>query len=239
MQQLTAAHLLRIWERGVARHPVERGVVIVAEAEPEATPAALRDLPIGMLNERLLAVRERTFGPHLTATVGCAACGARAELSFSTADARTGAGGTAGEQVVEVKGRTLHLRPLTTHDLLSAADCPDAGEARRVLARRCVRFPGAAEGAPVLDDALVDVVARHLEGADPGAVRMLEATCPECGAAGEHEFDVAAFLWAEIEAEALQLLRDVHVIARGYGWPEGEILALTPLRRRAYLELLA
>jgi hypothetical protein len=33
-------------------------------------------------------------------------------------------------------------------------------------------------------------------------------------------------------------LRDVHELASAYGWRESEILALSPQRRQAYLELV-
>ena len=50
-------------------------------------------------------------------------------------------------------------------------------------------------------------------------------------------FDVAAFLWASVERWALLTLRDVHQLALAYGWGEGDVLALSPLRRQLYLEM--
>ena len=50
-------------------------------------------------------------------------------------------------------------------------------------------------------------------------------------------FDVAAFLWAAVERWALLTLRDVHQLALAYGWGEGDVLALSPLRRQLYLEM--
>jgi hypothetical protein len=47
-----------------------------------------------------------------------------------------------------------------------------------------------------------------------------------------------SFLWSEIHSWAQRLLRDVHAIAAAYGWREGDILAMNPLRRQAYLELI-
>ena len=41
----------------------------------------------------------------------------------------------------------------------------------------------------------------------------------------------------EVEAEAMRLLRDVHVLARQYGWREADIIAMSPLRRQMYVEM--
>jgi hypothetical protein len=61
--------------------------------------------------------------------------------------------------------------------------------------------------------------------------------CGECGALTAAALDVPALLWAEVEAQATRLLHDVHALARGYGWSEADVLALSPRRRAAYLEL--
>jgi len=52
-------------------------------------------------------------------------------------------------------------------------------------------------------------------------------------------FDIARYLWSEVHAWALRFLREVDLIARTYHWREEDILALTPTRRQAYLELCA
>ncbi len=51
-------------------------------------------------------------------------------------------------------------------------------------------------------------------------------------------FDILSYLWTEIEDWAQRLLVDVHTLAVSYGWSERDILALSPRRRRMYLELL-
>jgi hypothetical protein len=47
---------------------------------------------------------------------------------------------------------------------------------------------------------------------------------------------MAAFLWAEIEARARRLLREVHILATAYGWTEAEVLSLGENRRARYVE---
>jgi hypothetical protein len=68
---------------------------------------------------------------------------------------------------------------------------------------------------------------------------LVNLACPECGHAWQERLDVDAFLWAQLSARARKLLVEVHTIASAYGWGEAEILAMHPMRRQAYLELLA
>ncbi|MFB6941986.1 hypothetical protein ACFCZY_15155 [Streptomyces sp. NPDC056237] len=82
-------------------------------------------------------------------------------------------------------------------------------------------------------------IADAVEVADPAADVTIGVTCPDCGAATRAELDIASYLWTELDAWAKELLLDVHLLATAYGWSEPEILALSPLRRRYYLELCA
>ena len=59
-----------------------------------------------------------------------------------------------------------------------------------------------------------------------------------CGAVWDALFDAGEFLWNEVAACAQRLLRQIHLLARAYGWRESEILSLSPVRREAYLELV-
>jgi hypothetical protein len=77
-----------------------------------------------------------------------------------------------------------------------------------------------------------------MEASDPVARIELALTCPSCDQVWSSLFDIASFLWTEVDAWARRTLRDVHTLARAYGWRESEVLALGPRRRQAYLELV-
>lgn len=47
-----------------------------------------------------------------------------------------------------------------------------------------------------------------------------------------------SFFWDEINHWAKRLIHDVHILAVAYGWSEEKILALSPWRRQAYLDLV-
>lgn len=122
-----------------------------------------------------------------------------------------------------------------------------AARARRALLARCI-VSAHRSGRPVPADRLPaaelpEPVQRRLaeaaERADPAADVTLNVACPECGEATRAELDIASYLWAELDHWARDLLLDVHLLATAYGWSEPQILALSPLRRRYYLELCA
>jgi hypothetical protein len=45
-------------------------------------------------------------------------------------------------------------------------------------------------------------------------------------------------LWMRLQLAAERLLLDVDALARAYGWSEAQVLALPPLRRAAYLQMV-
>ncbi len=74
--------------------------------------------------------------------------------------------------------------------------------------------------------------------ADPLADARLALSCPACGRPWEAAFDVVAFLWGELDAWARRTFAEVHALASAYGWREADVLALSPERRRIYLDLV-
>ncbi|HCA88392.1 MAG TPA: hypothetical protein DEQ61_24785 [Streptomyces sp.] len=120
-----------------------------------------------------------------------------------------------------------------------------AARARRLLLARCT-ISAVRAGEPVPADRLSELpgqvqrrIAEAAERADPAAEVTLSVGCPECGEATRAELDIASYLWTELDSWARDLLLDVHLLATAYGWGEREIMALSPLRRRYYLELCA
>ena len=64
-------------------------------------------------------------------------------------------------------------------------------------------------------------------------------TCPVCGHAFSVPFDTGDFVARELARDADALLREIHLLALHYHWPESELRAMPPSRRRRYLEVLA
>lgn len=235
---VTAEALLNAWERGVDRPAVVRSLLLLGAAEPEATPEALAALSVGHRDDRLLALRAALFGPELSAVVDCPACGARVEFTVPVAGLRVDPG-PGVELALEVDRYRLRLRPPTSDDLLALTATSDARAAEELLLVRCVTAErdGAVEPVNLLPELVREAAVAALAEADPSADLRFELTCPTCGHRWEPPFDPAAYLWTEVEHWALRALRDVHDLARAYGWREADVLALSPLRRQLYLEM--
>jgi hypothetical protein len=226
MKELSPAATLELWDEAHALPPVERALALACVDGAEVEDVAR--LPIGRRDARLL---ERHARRSLAATAACPACGTAAEFSIDadgllerTREAREPA-------TIDVGGRVISWRPPDSRDLAAAAKADDAEEAERVLLERCV-------GSFELTDEQRRAVAAAMADADPLAEVLVDMACPACGEPFVADLDVAQFVWAEVRARALALLRDVDALARAYGWTEEQVLALGDTRRAAYLELV-
>jgi hypothetical protein len=230
MRQLTARALLRAWERGRNGHPLDRALLLYSIATPEDEPDTLADRSLGQRNAALLRLRQSIFGDALSCCLDCPHCGERLEfcLSASTLLGKSGAGSSR----IEVDG--LRFRLPTTRDLARIAREGDADAAAQRLLLSLI------EADQIVDESaaqpLSERLASALEESDPCIDLALDLDCPACGHAWTTSFDIAGYLWEEIDARSRRLLDEVHVLARAYGWPEREILSLTEARRAAYLE---
>jgi hypothetical protein len=172
--------------------------------------------------------------------VACPECGQRLELAFDVADVRVSACQEAAEVAMTVADYDLQLRPPNSLDLAAIAAEPVLGEKRRLLFERCVVAAGCggqAATAASLPEEAMEAAAERLAEADPQADVQLDVACP-CGKRWRSVFDIVSFFWAEIEAWACRILREVHVLASAYGWSERDILALSPARRQFYLAMV-
>jgi hypothetical protein len=69
----------------------------------------------------------------------------------------------------------------------------------------------------------------------PEISTTIHALCPACGTPLEAHFPVVRTVLAELRQSAAGLHDDIDLIARTYHWPQAEILALPPDRRKAYV----
>lgn len=231
-----ASELIAVWEAGRAQGPVERALALLALALPEAGVDRLLDLPVGERDGLLLQLRAAIFGPRLESLVTCPACGERVELTFDSAEIRASAPALPdAAATIDVGGRALRFRLPTSRDLLFATQHADPRAGRRALIGRCLIDAAPESIDAAAERALADEIARR----DPQADVRLALECPACGHAWEALFDIVSFLWSEVERWAVRLLHEVHLLASAYGWREADILALSPARRRVYLDLVS
>ncbi len=241
MRGLSAADVVRAWEAGRNRHPVDRGLLLLALAFPELGWDQLAGLSVGQRNGRLLSLREVTLGPELAGRATCPHCGEALEFQFTAAAIRQPEPARA-EFAVDVAGYSLQCRLPTSLDLAAIADLPDVGAARRLLVDRCVlaaNLAGAAVPAGDLPDAVIPALAEAMGDLDPGAETRLRLSCFNCGQSSSILFDIVSYFWTELDAYARRLVLEVDTLARTYAWREADILAMSSERRKVYLDLIA
>jgi hypothetical protein len=244
----SAADLLLAWEWGSQVPAAERGVVLLATVLADRPVESLAAMSVGERDLHLLSARGMLFGPELDCVVSCPECSTALELRVAVDDLLAGAmpGSEPTEESGEIAaaGWTLRFRRLTLQDLLDATAAADPAEARETLLRRSVEAtvqPDGSEtqGVPAggLPAEVELTLVEEMERREPMAPLDFELECPDCGRAWTAPFDIAAFLWAEIDGWAQRTLREVHALASAYGWRESDILALSPWRREAYLQM--
>jgi len=245
MITLTPAALLAAWDRCLPLSPVRRAVTLLEVAEPSLPAETITALPIGNRDRELLRLQVSVFGPEITGLVSCPACGEMVEIA---ADANTiiasvpDAVPNGEELAFDRNGYHISFRLPTSEDLIALGGSPAQAEPERFLLARCLRWVehgGSPVAASELPEEIVELIGSSMSNYDPLADIELACLCPGCGHSWAAPLDIAAFLWAELSDYATRLLQDVHALASAYGWREGDILALTPTRRRAYLELIA
>ena len=233
MRALSATELLGVWERGGRQPPVRRALALLAAACPESTPDALARLSIGQRDARLVTLRGLTFGREFTGLADCPACGEKVELAFRAADlVPDPAPEPPAELELQVDGRGLRFRVPSSADLLEVGEVDDAAVGRARLLDRCLLA-----WRDHLPEPVIEAVMAAMNRADPLADIQLALACPACGHAWRAGFDIVGYFWREIHAWVCGLLREVHALASAYGWSEADILALSPERRRIYLEM--
>jgi hypothetical protein len=239
MQGLSAAGLLAVWEQGHWRNPGERAILILAAASTETPAEAWGGVTVGQRDRMLFEVRERTFGRQIEASVRCPACAEALEFSLLTpemlGDELSRSDPTAAFSWTGAAGMVAFRLP-TAGDLAAIGDAATGEEAEAAIIARCV-VETSGDFAAGFPPELADAISSRIAVADPAAEVLLDLSCPACGHTWQDGFDIAGFFWTELAAQARRLLLEVDTLARAYGWSEADILALSPVRRQAYLQL--
>lgn len=241
MHTLEPRSLLRIWDSGVQASPTMRGLLLLGAALPAVDSDGLMNAGIGHRDAWLLNLREVLFGARLECVLPCPACGERIELDFCVSDIRAPHAQPQHLCEVAADGATMRFRVPTSADLLAIEGERDAQAAERMLFQRLwtgtVEAPHA-EFPPTCLVEVADAVTHAISEADRQAEVLLELACPACGKQSQQIFDIAGYLWCELDHWARGLLHKVHALACRYGWSEDCILGMSTARRQAYLALI-
>lgn len=232
MRPLRSAELLEIWDRGQDLHPIDRALVVLAFADAGRSWEELAALPIGERNRLLLTARALSFGAQLDLVAACPACSVELEFEFSFPLAELAAVAPVEIETELAGGSRLRLRLPDSRDLAALVPIQDPRRAREAVVSRCTIAVTHDAEPEAISVAFSHAVERH----DPLAVIAFPVTCGDCGQAWRSMFDPVDYTWRQIAQHAAALTREVHTLARAYGWSEGEVLRLSPARRRRYIE---
>lgn len=237
MRILSNAELLSLWERGHRLHSLDQGLLAVRAALAGPGNDNVADWTLGRRNQAVAQLHGSHFGDRLQGWTECGLCKEKLEFAIDCGDLIERQCEASAKPIL-VKGRLF--RSPTSRDLARIAVEPDTEAAALRLAACCCLDAGADDSAAALEwsrEELEELSEKMIE-ADPLAEIMLSFECPVCRCAREQVLDLTEFFWAELEAAANRILREVHILASAYGWSEGEILALSDGRRAMYLQMV-
>lgn len=240
MRSLSASKLLSLWEQGTACSKVRRALLLLGLVLPEQPLESLSQLTIGQRDAYLLDLRQAIFGYQVTGLVECPNCGDRTEVDLQMDDLRRPPQERAsGSLTLEEEGYRIEFRLPTSADLDSLPIAhPD--QMKQTLLARCLlslNYEGGSCSVQTLPSSVIDTLLQQMAQAEPQADVQLRLECSECQHQWQVGFDIVSFLWRELEIWAKRTLGEVHQLARFYGWPEADILALSPWRRQYYIAL--
>lgn len=243
MKPLSEPDILKIWEWGQSRHPVERILGPLALTLPDQTWEELYGLSIGQRDQYLLALYEVTFSPNLDCMSDCPGCGESLEFNLRIGEIKTAETMKVTDGLeIEEGSYTVKFRLPDSNDLNAISNCNDEEDARRLLIRRCVlkaQKNGKSMSSTRLPIKVIKSIADRMAECDPQADILLDLKCPACRHNWQLLLDIAIYLWNEIKGYAVRLLEEVHILAANYGWGEEQILDMNPGRRRHYLRMLS
>jgi hypothetical protein len=246
MRPLSAAQVLALWDAGQTRHPIDRALLALALAMPEEAPDELADRPVGWREVNLLALRNATFGSALDGYAPCPSCGALMEFGLDGVALLEGL--PAPDSNTRIALDSQQWRLPSSRDQAAILAAPDPETAVDWLLDRCRMDESDSSDVLTVNrkksqklkcsPALIGELESRMEALDPAADIRLGMRCTDCGHAWDAVLDIGACFWDELGSRAHQLLESVHRLAGAYGWREAEILALSPARRAAYLNMI-
>jgi hypothetical protein len=242
MRPLSVQEMIRVWERGNSRSPIDQALLLLDAGSAENSLSQLAKLDVAERDRRLLQLREKTFGSHLSCSVDCPWCSQDLQFDMET---RQVLQYPLPEQTTTFSGSTDDLavafRLPNSEDLIEGMKTASMEEGRSRILERCllsVRKLGVEVRFDQLSSEDIEKLCALMGDADPQAETRFSVQCLSCGKTWQITFDVTSFFWKEISVRARRALSEVHVLASAYGWNEAEILDMSAARREFYLQMV-
>lgn len=243
MRCLSADQILEVWELGQAQHPLDRALTLLGFALPDQSREDLSKLSIGQRDALLLMLRQQTLGEAMESCATCPSCDESLEFTLKATELRLVEPSLAPPPAynLTIADYALTVTLPNSRDLAAVVGCADLATAQAKLAQRCIQqvsCEGVAIAPNILPDSVLQQISQEMAERDPQAELLLDLTCPVCQSDWQVLFDIVSFFWTELSVQAKRLLREVHALARSYGWREADILAMSSMRRQFYLDLV-
>jgi hypothetical protein len=243
MKYLNANELLNVWEQGLNQPPLQRALMLLAAAFPEISSDSLAKLSIGQRDFLLMQLRERLFGALLLNRAACPQCDEQLEWQNNLSDFmfQDNKPSSAQRFGLEKEEYQLQFRLPNSLDVAAMVSSKSALSTQQQLLSLCVlsaKREGTDYEPKLLPETIIQALIARIEQLDPQADIRINLACPECSHEWTVLFDIASFLWEEVNGWAERTLQSVYKLAVGYGWSEQEILSLSPVRRQLYLGMM-
>jgi hypothetical protein len=199
---------------------------------PEREMTELAAMPLAERNATLLRLHALTFGPTVEGFAVCAECGEQLEFAMDAEDMARTLRAAEPETWVEAD-RQMGMRPANSSDLAASMEAASEDDAQALLLARTLGV----EDTDLVRAKRTDWVDRF-ERLNASAEIRCVLPCAHCGARAALDFDVAGFVWREIQVAARRLMAEIHRLASAYGWSEKAVVRMSAARRAAYLEML-
>jgi hypothetical protein len=215
--------------------------LLVATPHAAVGPGQAHTLSLPDHDVVLAALYRELFGDEVACRIHCEGCGDALSVGFSLAELLAARHETtAADRAVLAALRgpdddgvyelaaSMRFRLPTCADVAELHGLPSE-VAERALEQRCVLAFGSGDR---------DALDRAMALAGPRVATELDTECPRCGHQQRTPFDIEAFLCAALERERALVIREVHVLARAYGWSRADILDMARSDRRLHVRLI-
>jgi hypothetical protein len=234
--------LLAFWESGLNKSLIERSLLLVSLSHPAYEINQIAAMPIGKRDVHLLEIREKFFGPIFESTADCPKCSQKTEWEMNIDTLMALPSSSLDNQLshsLEYNGNHIKFRLPNSTDIIEVM-APGKGISKEEeLLRRCIEpdsLPSAFSHE--LPEDLISAIAQKIEVLDPQADMTIAISCPECGHNWEMTFDIMSYLWAELDDWATNLMHDIYLLAKNFGWSENDILEMGSFRRGLYIKMV-
>ena len=242
MRTLNSIELFQVWEDGANFTLTERSLQLLSIACGVPDLNQVADWSIGERDARLLQLREWMFGSTLLNKASCPKCGELLEWTTELEDIRL--------QVpqlqtlpqtfeLDVEGTHISFRLPNSHDVFRAYNDPGYAANPQRLIEECVIKVEGKLAVGELSPLALDALEQQMEKLDPQADIRMGLTCPACAHEWSASFDIAGYLWTEIDNWAKHVMQEVYLLARSFHWSEKDILSMSPRRRQLYIEMIS